>query len=149
MLNLHVKHCSAFSAEAQCKWLLAINFETTECRNHIFIHTPGTVTHVAALPRGCIGSNMVHCKIFMHMLKPKETIECLWTTCRASRVGGGGEKVVWAEVVVQVKKECKVFEKILDGAGRTFSVFGCEALLWTPSLVPPARPSTTAEQNVP
>lgn len=49
-----------------------------------------------------------------------------------------GERVFRAEVVVQVKMECKVFEKTLDKAGRTFSVFGCEALLQTPSLVPPA-----------
>lgn len=57
--------------------------------------------------------------------------------------------MVGAEVVVQVKKECKVFEKILVRAGRTFSVFGCEVSLQTPSLSPPAGPSTTAEQNVP
>lgn len=57
--------------------------------------------------------------------------------------------MVGAEVVVQVKKECKVFEKILARAGRTFSVFGCEVSLQTPSLSPPAGPSTTAEQNVP
>lgn len=55
--------------------------------------------------------------------------------------------MVRAEVVVQVEKECKVFEKILDKAGRTFSVFGCEAPLRTPSLVPPTEPSTTIEQN--
>lgn len=50
---------------------------------------------------------------------------------------------------MQVKKECKVFEKILDRVGRTFTVFGCEAMLRTPSPVPPARPSTTTEQNAP
>lgn len=55
--------------------------------------------------------------------------------------------MVRAEVVVQVEKECKVFEKILDKAGRTFSVFGCEAPLRTPGLVPPTGPSTTIEQN--
>ena len=60
-----------------------------------------------------------------------------------------GEGVDRAEVVVQVEMECKVFEKTLDKAGRTFSVLGCEALLRTPSLVPPAGPSTTTEQAVP
>lgn len=72
---------------------------------------------------------------------------CVRTTCRTAGVRQSEERVVRAEVVVQVKKECKVFEKILDEAGRTFPVFGCEALLRTPSLFPPARSSTTAEQN--
>lgn len=35
---------------------------------------------------------------------------------------------------MQVKEECKVFEKILDRAGRTFAVFGCEAMLRSQGL---------------
>lgn len=49
---------------------------------------------------------------------------------------------------MQVAKECIVFEKILDGTGRTFPAFGREALLRAPSLFPPARPRSAAEQTV-